>query len=247
MAKIGPVFSECRNDLNKGINVLFVGTPCHIHALKCFLNDEYNNLLCVDFVCHGTPDNSIWKEYIRELSGDRKIASVDFRDKTTGWKNYSVTVCFQDGSKYSKRHRDDLFFRAFMDNTILRKACYSCQFKGLSRESDLTLGDLWGAEELVPDMFDDKGASVVFIHSNNGREMFYNIKDQLEYKELLADDVIKHNKSVVEVTKKGVLYDKVNNHYSKCGSILKTLNRYYNPAKWHKALIIIYTQSSTYV
>ena len=37
------------------------------------------------------------------------------------------------------------------------------------------MGDFWGVKKILPNMFDDKGTSLVFINSQKGKEMFDNI------------------------------------------------------------------------
>ena len=35
---------------------------------KVFLRRDYDNLICVDFVCHGVPSPMAWKEYVKYRS-----------------------------------------------------------------------------------------------------------------------------------------------------------------------------------
>lgn len=55
--------------------MLFSGTPCQIMGLKRYLHKEYDNLLAVDFVCHGVPSPLVWRKYIEEtlVRQDEKI------------------------------------------------------------------------------------------------------------------------------------------------------------------------------
>jgi len=53
----------------------------------------------------------------------------------------------------------------FLQDLCLRPACYECKFKKLKRESDLTLADFWGCDQVVPELDDDKGLSLVIVHS----------------------------------------------------------------------------------
>ena len=71
--------------------------------------------------------------------------------------------------------------RLFLSDICLRPSCYDCKFKDLNRPSDITLGDCWGIENYMPDMDDDKGTSVVLVHSKQGQELFNNIKDRIKY------------------------------------------------------------------
>ena len=50
-------FKEVKHLLNNNYNVLFSGTPCQIAGLKSFLIKDYDNLLCVDIICHGVRES----------------------------------------------------------------------------------------------------------------------------------------------------------------------------------------------
>ena len=73
--------------------------------------------------------------------------------------------------------------RMFLDNIDLRPSCYACRFKDFPRASDMTIGDSWGIENYMPDMDDDKGTSIILIHSSNGEEMFEVIRENLIVRE----------------------------------------------------------------
>ena len=63
---IGDTFLKAEAFLKQGRKVLFTGTPCQISGLKKYLHKEYENLLTVDFVCHGVPSPLIWQKYLSE-------------------------------------------------------------------------------------------------------------------------------------------------------------------------------------
>ena len=65
--------------------------------------------------------------------------------------------------------------KAFLQNLCLRKSCYQCRYKTKQRLSDLTIGDLWGINEIAPELNDDSGVSVVFIQSKKGRRLLDSI------------------------------------------------------------------------
>ena len=64
-SKIGKIYSEVRQILRAGRKVLFSGTPCQIAGLKLFLKKEYDNLLTVDFICHGVPSHGVSRKYLK--------------------------------------------------------------------------------------------------------------------------------------------------------------------------------------
>jgi coenzyme F420-reducing hydrogenase beta subunit len=67
-SRIGETFSQAKQFLKSGRKVLFSGSPCQIAGLKLFLKKDYENLLTIDFVCHGVPSPKVWRKYIMQLS-----------------------------------------------------------------------------------------------------------------------------------------------------------------------------------
>ena len=59
-ARTENTYQQAEFFLREGRKVLFAGTPCQIAGLKKFLRKEYDNLLAVDFVCHGVPSPKVW-------------------------------------------------------------------------------------------------------------------------------------------------------------------------------------------
>lgn len=186
---MGNIYLSVRKDLESGMKVLFTGTACQIAALKFFLNNVYENLITVDVLCHGVPSPLVWNKYIKELenkAGD-KATDVFMRDKKYGWKLFSMSVKFKNNRKYVKKFTDDIYMKYFLKNISLRPICYECGFKDMQRPSDLTIGDCWGIENYMTDMDDDKGTSVVIIHTDKGVDIFNAVSDMIVAKEAILD------------------------------------------------------------
>ena len=86
-SKIGNNYTICKKFLMDGRKVLFTGTPCQISGLKAFLRKDYENLICIDVICHGVPSPSLWQKYIDfriEKSASRNIRRICFRRKDYG-------------------------------------------------------------------------------------------------------------------------------------------------------------------
>ncbi|MBQ7462945.1 MAG: Coenzyme F420 hydrogenase/dehydrogenase, beta subunit C-terminal domain [Bacteroidaceae bacterium] len=163
-------YKQAQGALKQGRKVLFSGTACQIAALKEFLRKDYDNLLTVDVVCHGVPSPAIWKEYIKTLASSKTIKNINFRDKCTGWRNYDFSVQFSDGTELKEPHNKNLYMQGFLHDLYLRPSCHSCKFKAGKCGSDLTLGDFWGIEKVVPEIDDDHGVSLVIINSLKGKD-----------------------------------------------------------------------------
>lgn len=49
---------------------------------------KYDNLICIDVVCHGVPSPKLWREYAKfQESKYGKLEQINFRAKEEGWKN----------------------------------------------------------------------------------------------------------------------------------------------------------------
>ena len=91
-SRIKDGYKKVLHQLNKSNQmVLFSGTPCEIYALRMYLGKLYNNLICVDILCHGVPSSKDWLKYLKKHynSGVNKIENINFRDKKYGW-NYAL-------------------------------------------------------------------------------------------------------------------------------------------------------------
>ena len=91
--------------------------------------------------------------------------------------------------------------KSFLTNLSLRPSCYNCHSKSLKRESDITLADFWGIENVAPEMDDDKGTSLVFVNSEKGKELFEEILNGMIYKEVDINEAAKYNSAAYESVK----------------------------------------------
>ena len=167
---IGNIYKDVEYFVKNKRRVLFTGTPCQVAGLKKFLHKEYENLLTVDILCHGVPSPRVFRNYLTYIGKGEKIVNFDFRDKSTGWKGYSVKYVYENGK--IKRHsaRLDEYMRAYLNHYMLRPSCHVCPAKAGKSGSDITLGDLWGANQLPMIKDDDTGLSVVIVNTEKGEK-----------------------------------------------------------------------------
>ena len=203
-SNIGNTYKEAQEFLDNDRWVLFTGTPCQIEGLLSFLKKDYKKLITQDIICHGVPSPKVWQEYLkfRKKSDGSTPKSISFRDKTTGWKTYSVRWTYDNNQNYFKRSNADPMMRAFLTNSCLRYSCYDCAFKTLERPSDFTIADYWGIEKIHPELDDDKGVSLVLVNSKKGKEIFSEISDEILFKETDLSLALKHNPSAIVSCKK---------------------------------------------
>ena len=157
-------FRDVAEKLKEGKKILFSGTPCQIAGLKAFIGRNDEGLMTVACACHGVPSPEIWKRYLKEVKGNSDM--VTFRDKSSGWKRYSVR--FGD---YSSHAFDDPYMKAMLQGLTLRPSCKACVFKGRDCGYDIMLGDWWGIGRLEPGLDDDKGTGAVLVFNRKGLEL----------------------------------------------------------------------------
>lgn len=194
---IGCAYKKAECYLKQGKLVLFSGTPCQISGLKSYLGKDYENLILQDIICHGVPSPKVWRKYLeyREKVACSSTRKANFRYKKHGWNSYRILFEFLNDEEYEQIFSKDLFMRCFLSNLCLRHSCYNCHSKSLERESDITLADFWGVENILPEMFDDKGTSLVIVNSNKGRDIFQKISENMIYKEVDIMEAVKYNSS----------------------------------------------------
>lgn len=198
-SRLGDSYRQAKEYLEAGRTVLFTGTPCQIGGLRAYLRKDYVNLFCQDLACHGAPMEWVFENYIkhRASQAESKAVRISFRDKVTGWEAYSLTVDFENGSRYTARVDRDPYMKAFLQDLTLGKSCYSCNFKGLDRQADITLADLWGAAETCPQLSDGKGTSAVFLHTEKGLALWDAVRDRLTAVPISEQAVVLHNPAMI--------------------------------------------------
>jgi len=202
-SKIGKSYQIAKDFLDNNIKVLFSGTPCQIAGLLKYLGREYDDLLCTDLICHGVPSPKAFKMYRTNLERiyGATTSEISFRKKNEGWKQFSLSLIFNNNTEHKQTVDKDLYLKAFLQNVCLRPSCYNCNFKTLNRQSDITLGDFWGIENIMPEMDDNKGISLVFVNSEKGNLMMKSIKESIIYKEVDINLAVKYNSAAIQSAK----------------------------------------------
>lgn len=188
-------FKNVKEDLNGGKKVLFSGTPCQVAALISYLGRDYPNLITVDIICHGVPSPRLWDRYLRELESkyNSKIQSVSFRDKSYGWEQFCLKVCFRNNKVYKKRLDEDPYLRLFLQNMTLRKSCYNCKFKTRNRKCDITLADYWGVQNIDTVIYNKIGTSLLLVHTEKARKLINQVQENSTIAPTFAEKAMDKN------------------------------------------------------
>ena len=168
----------------------FFGMGCQGAAFSNFagMKGVRDRVVIVDIICHGVPSPMIWGEYLKLVSDGKKVSDINMRDKKTGWNNTCATAKF-DGREVSIMG----WRRLYSSKTLLRDSCTTCPYTTIYRSSDITIGDFWHIEERMPDFYDEKGVSLILIHTDTGIHVFDQIKDKVEWRESNTKDCMQLN------------------------------------------------------
>lgn len=198
-AKVGDMFKKVKVELQAGKLVLFTGTGCQVNGLKNFLGKDYDNLICMDVICHGVPSPALWREYAQyqEKKMRGKLKSINFRCKDDSWADFVMKEVIKSipknkMEKYFISKDNDSYMRMFLQDYCLRPSCYECTAKKV-KMSDLTIADFWGINNVAPDMDDGLGTSLVLIRTAKGNELFESANRNMKMKEVSYEDGVKGN------------------------------------------------------
>ncbi|MBD5232320.1 MAG: 4Fe-4S dicluster domain-containing protein [Bacteroidales bacterium] len=188
----------------KSGGILFVGTPCQVAGARKLLGNRNPASVFVEVVCHGVPSPGVFNRYIHELEAAQgsPLQSLNFRDKSHGWKSYRFKATFDNGSEISEDGHRNAYVDGFIDNLYLRKSCTECRFKNFKSGADITIGDFWGVDALHNPMYsDDEGVSLLCVNTPRGQEVFESIKPHLkDITEITFDQAAHKNECLIDST-----------------------------------------------
>lgn len=210
---LGNSYTNAKKFLIEGKKVLFSGTPCQIAGLKAFLKKDYENLFCIDVICHGVPSPKVFKKYKEylECKKQSKIKKFDFRNKRrAGWSASEIVALFDNRKSYSRfslRVDEDIYMFSFLSYLCLRPICHTCPYATTLRTSDITIGDFWGVEKIDPDLYDEKGVSLVLVNSEKGKNALEKCKEIAYYKSMELSSAVKYNTQLSKPAERNPLRD----------------------------------------
>ena len=208
---VGDIFNLVKDDLINGKRVLFSGTPCQCAGLYSYLNHEYDNLLIVEVLCHGTPSPVIWQSYLqyrlKKAKASHKITECMFHAKDTSpkasWSNSYMYIKF-DKSEHNVNGNYDPYMMLFArSNVILNDSCYECRYRKLVDRGyvDISICDFWNIDCIAPQLNDDKGVSFLMIHSVKGNNIINACKERMELVYVEPEQGLNYNSSSIQPDK----------------------------------------------
>ncbi len=225
-------FAEAKQALKEGKKVLFTGTPCQIAGLKLFVGEKLSeNLLTIDFSCHGVGNPSIFKRYVKEIgeAKNKKVTGYEFRFKARSLSAYScVSSRFTFEDKTHLVRYKDPWFRGFVSALFKRESCYSCPFAKIARISDLTIADYWGIERISKNFNSGKGVSLLLANTPKGESVLSKLPNNMTLEAFSLESCLTYNIPLnhkVERTPKTAIFRKNLENNSVEESILNALGR----------------------
>lgn len=179
-------FRRIKALLDDNKEVMFVGCPCQVEGLKKYLKHDYAKLLLVDLICHGVPSPKVWRYYLNEIAAGEEIKEVKFRDKSIEIGS-CISVTFENGRVMKQAGNKSLYIKGFLTDIYNRRSCGECPFPYVKRPGDITLGDLWGVEEIYPEFDDGKGTSLVLVNTDKGRYIYESVTEYAEVRSASLD------------------------------------------------------------
>lgn len=185
------VYRRIQSDLEAGKWVLFCGTPCQTHALLRFLRKPYPTLITADLVCYGVPSPGLWRGYVRTLERRHrgKLTAFSFRDKRSRDNGHTCSYTV-GGQEHAGSLAEDLYCNLFFLNYSLRPSCHTCPYCTVDRQSDFTLGDFWGIENVRPKMDDGMGTSLVILHTDRAKRIWEDVKAETDWFPCEKEDIL---------------------------------------------------------
>lgn len=219
------IFKEIKEFVERGRQVLYVGTPCQCAALTHYIGEIKENLLLVDFVCHGTPGHNLWKKYLLDYH-KKAVSNATFRTKKEAWRRGPCIfhIDYKDGTEYNRLSIEDPYYNSFLQGVSLRDSCFTCAFKKFASGSDITLGDFWGIEKRRNDLYSKEGVSLCITHSEKGESFLKEIEALAEIFEVDKEDAIPDNIRIVSSMPYNIAKIKFNQYISQY-SYQETCNR----------------------
>lgn len=190
-SNIGNTFSKVKDYLEQGRQVLFVGTPCQVGGLMNFLQKPYMNLIGVEFLCHGVPNNDFFKAHIKFLEDkySENAKWYTFRNKKYAWWTHGIEEITFKGGKQKSSKAVQAYNSFFHSNLSLRPSCLNCTYRSYERTADITIADFWGIEA-VTGKKNTAGVSLLLANSAKGYDFIHSInQNEVDLEEIPFEKV----------------------------------------------------------
>lgn len=213
--------------------ILFTGTPCQVAAIKLMIGENENLFTC-GLICEGVPSYKVWRKYADSLEKkyNSKMMKASFRDKEIGWDTPVAKYEFENKKiRKTLSFTYDRYVLGFLQGLYYRNSCNNCQYKGDGHNSDIIIGDLWGAKRELQKNAQYKGVSAVILNSDKAVKIFKEIQDTVFFEEIAPEKVIEKNRLLMEPILKNARRDKFFENIDKI-DIVKNIEKNINKKQY---------------
>lgn len=198
-SSLSGVFDPLKQDLKDGRDVLFIGTPCQVAAVRRYAGKLSDKLYLVDLICHGVPSRKMLKEHVACVSGGRPVDKVSFRNGN----RFELTLASAGEVLYRADNDRDMYYNVFLRGLSYRDGCYRCLFARPERGSDITIGDFWGIDtKSHPLPFDcDSGLSVMLPVTGKGKRLVEMISCDMKIEGRSVEEAVNGNSQLRKPTR----------------------------------------------
>lgn len=236
-------YREVKKELINDNWVLFTGTPCQVAGLKSYLGKEFDKLITIDLICHGTPSRVFFDDYINYLESKvkGKIQDFKFRDKSEGWRLLGKIVYLKKGKAIEKTiyPSTSYYYDYFLKGDIYRESCYKCKYACNERVGDFTIGDYWGIKKVHPDIKSKEGVSLFLVNNKKGEKIVEQIQKYLDLTTSDFNFAKQYNTQLRKPTQKSQTREQILNIWRNEGS--EGVARYYSKTN-RKKVMLFYTK-----
>lgn len=192
------IYKKIKKYLQTDKEVLFIGLPCQVAAVKLFVDEKfYKKLYLVDLICHGSPSPKNIEQFLSEAGYEiKEISRISFRKKNM----FGVA---QNEHYIEAPGIYDCYSLAFLNSINYTENCYNCNYAKYERISDITIGDSWGSN--LPQEEQNKGISLALCQTEKGKCLLQSAG--LELYPVDVENAIVHNHQLKQSSVKPETYD----------------------------------------
>ena len=119
---------------------LVVGLPCQIAGLKKAQKLLKAEFFSIELFCGGVYSHKLMDKYFALHNIEPEF--IDFRDKSTGWHDFSLQLVSSDETVKTLAS-EDFFFLCQRNKVLTQESCLSCNYCYCGC-GDMQVGDFWG-------------------------------------------------------------------------------------------------------
>lgn len=197
------IYKQVKSLIKEGRKVLFTGTPCLVAACKNYIG-ENENLLFVDLICHGVPNQEIFDKEVSHLESKHggKLQSFSFKQKEPvyGIVNSRSAEYTINDKTYRVVPKNDPYLQGYYSRLFYRPSCGNCHYSQFARVGDITIGDAWDIEKIYNDLNSLSGVSLVLFNTSKGLNLLSAMQDYMDMRTVTSEWAVKANAQLREPT-----------------------------------------------